>query len=54
MSSNEIISMGFSSVKYNKKTDKWDVKFLINNKVKWIRGFSTETDATICAQSYFK
>jgi len=53
MSKEHIISIGSAWIKFNDKTNKWDVKFLINNKVKWVRGFSTESDATICAESYF-
>lgn len=52
MSKDDKIIIGFASVKFNIKTGKWDTKLFVNGKVKWIRGFSTEIDATICAKSY--
>lgn len=46
------VNIVFTCLKLNTKTGKWDVKILNDGKVKWIRGFSNETDAFICAKSY--
>lgn len=46
------IVINFRCLKYNDKTGKWDVKFLIDGKVKWMRGFTTESEAYECTKSY--
>lgn len=50
----QIRSVNSAWTKFNGKTNKWDVKFLINGKIKWVRGFNTEPDARICAEAYFR
>ena len=49
----QIRSVNSAWIKFNVKTNKWDVKFLINGKIKWVRGFDTESSARICAEAYF-
>lgn len=46
------INVDFRYIKYNEKTKKWDVKFLINGKIKWFRGFNSEIEADECTKSY--
>lgn len=46
------IIINFRYIKHNEKTGKWDVKFLINGKVKWLRGFDSEALADECTKSY--
>lgn len=38
--------------KYNEKTGKWDVKFFVNGKAKWARGFDTQSLADECTRSF--
>lgn len=52
MSKEVKIVINFRCLKYNDKTGKWDVKFLINDKVKWLRGFDSESLAYECTKSY--